>query len=45
MLKFWDFPGGTVDKSQSTNAGDMSLIRGPGRSTYCVATGSACHSY
>ena len=28
---FEDFPGGTVDKNLSANAGDMSLIPGPGR--------------
>ena len=28
----WDFPGGTMDKKLTANAGDMGLIPGPGRS-------------
>ena len=28
----WDFSGGTVVKNPSSNAGDMGLIPGPGRS-------------
>ena len=28
----WDFPGGPVVKNPPANAGDMSLIPGPGRS-------------
>ena len=28
----WDFPGGTMDKNLTANAGDVGLIPGPGRS-------------
>ena len=30
--KIWDFPGGTVVKNPSANAGDMDSNPGPGRS-------------
>ena len=32
LKRFWDFPGGTVDKNPPVNAGDRGLIPGPGRS-------------
>ena len=31
-VKTGDFPGASVDKNPSANAGDMGLIPGPGRS-------------
>ena len=30
--RYWDFPGGTVVKNPSANAGDTGSIPGPGRS-------------
>ena len=35
----WDFPGGTVDKNQPANAGDVGLTPGLGRSHMPQDTG------
>ena len=40
-----DFPGVTVDKNLSANAGDMGLILGLEKSTCCGATQPTCHNY
>ena len=49
-MKIKDFPGGTVDKNSPANAGNTSLIPGPGRfhmpwnnlSSCATATGCKC---
>ena len=40
-----DFPGGTVVKNPSANAGDMGSIPGPGRSHLRGTTKPVCHNY
>ena len=40
-----DFPGVTVDKNLSANAGDMGLTPGLGKSTCCGATQPTFHNY
>jgi len=44
-LRRWGFPGGSVVKNPSANAGDMGSTPDPGRSKYLGATKLMCYDY